>query len=516
MNNNNKEDFFIGATGAILNPPDNRDIHLASAQAPVALPEEYITDISMIPVPNQRDKGTCVGQAEGQAMEFFEYKETGKFTEMSKRLLYKLCKMIDGIPDMQGTYPRSAAKILQEFGIAEAKLVPNDDSLPYDQYLNIDVTDEIKQNAAQRKVRGYAFVRADLEEILQAIFQNKIVNATFQFGNWGSLPVTPNPDPAVGSHRVWLYGFKRMTNPAKNIPDAKIYFRNSWSPQWGEAGNGWFWFSDYKNFMFDLMAYADLPNSVIEDAKNTNFLFTRTLKYGMRGADVMELQKRLAREKAADGSPCFRYPSTTAPEFTTYFGRETEKAVQRYQIANNIVTSGTPETTGFGQLGPSTRAALNSIKKKDLKPIVAFKRDQLVKIMAAVGHPITVTDESRTFEEQDALYAIGRTKPGSIVTNAKAGESLHNFDVAFDVAFTTKTGITYDGPWQMLGTVGTILGLEWGGWPDKATMAANIEGDVESPVSWPGFIDKPHFQYLAGYTLENFQKGQIDESKFAV
>ena len=28
--------------------------------------------------------------------------------------------------------------------------------------------------------------------------------------------------------------------------------------------------------------------------------------------------------------------------------------------------------------------------------------------------------------EQDELYAIGRTKPGKIVTNARAGESAHN------------------------------------------------------------------------------------------
>ena len=38
----------------------------------------------------------------------------------------------------------------------------------------------------------------------------------------------------------------------------------------------------------------------------------------------------------------------------------------------------------------------------------------------------------RTFEEQLALYAIGRTKPGRIVTKAKPGESYHNHGLAFD------------------------------------------------------------------------------------
>ena len=38
----------------------------------------------------------------------------------------------------------------------------------------------------------------------------------------------------------------------------------------------------------------------------------------------------------------------------------------------------------------------------------------------------------RTWEEQDALYAKGRTAPGSIVTRAKGGFSNHNFGIAMD------------------------------------------------------------------------------------
>ena len=40
----------------------------------------------------------------------------------------------------------------------------------------------------------------------------------------------------------------------------------------------------------------------------------------------------------------------------------------------------------------------------------------------------------RTFAEQDELYAQGRTKPGKRVTNAKGGQSLHNYGVAIDFA----------------------------------------------------------------------------------
>jgi len=38
----------------------------------------------------------------------------------------------------------------------------------------------------------------------------------------------------------------------------------------------------------------------------------------------------------------------------------------------------------------------------------------------------------RTMEEQAALFAIGRTSPGKVVTKARAGESFHNYGLAFD------------------------------------------------------------------------------------
>jgi peptidoglycan L-alanyl-D-glutamate endopeptidase CwlK len=51
---------------------------------------------------------------------------------------------------------------------------------------------------------------------------------------------------------------------------------------------------------------------------------------------------------------------------------------------------------------------------------------------------IRVVQGLRTIEEQNDLYAQGRTKPGSIVTNAKGGSSYHNFGLAFDFAFLFK------------------------------------------------------------------------------
>ena len=57
----------------------------------------------------------------------------------------------------------------------------------------------------------------------------------------------------------------------------------------------------------------------------------------------------------------------------------------------------------------------------------------------------------RSFEEQLALFAQGRTKPGRIVTKAKPGESYHNYGLAFDwvpVKPTAKDPKLFSADWN--------------------------------------------------------------------
>ena len=92
---------------------------------------------------------------------------------------------------------------------------------------------------------------------------------------------------------------------------------------------------------------------------------------------------------------------------------------------------------------------------------------------------IGIGESFRTKEEQDALYAKGRTAPGNIVTNAKGSSysSHHQWGTAFDIYRNDGKGVYTDGDgfFEKVGKIGKSIGLEWG-------------GDWKSPV------DKPHFQ----------------------
>jgi hypothetical protein len=108
----------------------------------------------------------------------------------------------------------------------------------------------------------------------------------------------------------------------------------------------------------------------------------------------------------------------------------------------------------------------------DLLPEVKEKMEKLIQICDLLDMPIRVTSGFRTIEEQNKLYAQGRTTAGNIVTNAKGLESKHCQGKAFDIVFR-KTG--YEGNWELIGQLGEQLGLNWGG-------------------RWKSFQDKPHFE----------------------
>ena len=133
----------------------------------------------------------------------------------------------------------------------------------------------------------------------------------------------------------------------------------------------------------------------------------------------------------------------------------------------------------------------------DLDPRVAAFCRQHIALCAAHGIKLLVTFTFRSKETQAALYAQGRTAPGPIVTNAKPGESFHNYGLAYDVVPVKPNGAPdWDvssaaavARWATIGALGKSLGLRWG-------------GDFNS------IKDRPHFEWSGNLTLKDLQAGK--------
>lgn len=135
----------------------------------------------------------------------------------------------------------------------------------------------------------------------------------------------------------------------------------------------------------------------------------------------------------------------------------------------------------------------------DLHAALSPLAREVVRRAEAAGMPLTVICTLRTMEEQAALYAQGRTQPGSIVTYARPGYSFHNFGLAFDVVPTELLALRNWGEtpeyrahaaalWDELGSIGIDVGLTWGG--DFAKLK-----------------DRPHFEWADGLTLAQLRAG---------
>lgn len=132
----------------------------------------------------------------------------------------------------------------------------------------------------------------------------------------------------------------------------------------------------------------------------------------------------------------------------------------------------------------------------ELFPAVRARAEKFIAACKAEDITLLVTCTYRDFSAQDALYAQGRTTKGARVTNAKGGQSYHNYRVALDVVPLRNGKPVWntsgaDGLlWKRIGAIGKSFGFEWAG-------------------DWKTFKEFPHFQYTGGLTLAQLKSGGV-------
>ena len=107
------------------------------------------------------------------------------------------------------------------------------------------------------------------------------------------------------------------------------------------------------------------------------------------------------------------------------------------------------------------------------------------------GTQLLITSTFRDAESQTALYAQGRTRPGPIVTHAKAGQSWHNYRCAFDFVPLINGEAQWEDidTFEKCGQIAESVGLEWAG-------------------RWKSFRDLAHCQYTGGLTMADLRDGK--------
>ncbi len=113
---------------------------------------------------------------------------------------------------------------------------------------------------------------------------------------------------------------------------------------------------------------------------------------------------------------------------------------------------------------------------------------EAIPAMAAKGVGIQIICGTRSYQQQDALYAQGRTAPGLKVTNAPGGYSNHNFGIAWDIGLFRGKVYLEDSPLYLeCAAIGRYQGLDCGAY-------------------WDSITDEPHYNLKTDLTLAQMRE----------
>lgn len=135
---------------------------------------------------------------------------------------------------------------------------------------------------------------------------------------------------------------------------------------------------------------------------------------------------------------------------------------------------------------------MDTYSKERITKLHPSVRDEITKIITQCNHSLNgrakvrIAQGLRSFKEQEELYSIGRTKPGKKITNARSGQSVHNYGLAVDICLiidgkTASWNTVKDwdndriADWYECVRIFALHGWDWGG-------------------NWKTFKDLSHFE----------------------
>lgn len=231
----------------------------------------------------------------------------------------------------------------------------------------------------------------------------------------------------------------------------------------------------------------------------------KNIKFKDNGPEVLDLQNQLIKLFYA-----------LSPD--SDFGNNTLAAIQAFQTLHSIPVTGVVNDATYTAIINDVflnttvvdKSSMDKIAK--LHPKIRHEILFLVKeCFAKTGIKIRIAQGLRTFAEQAAIYAQGRTTPGKIVTKANAGLSNHNYGLAIDFVILKSDGtVSWD----------TYVDADHDGQRDWIEVINIFKArGYKSGIDW-NFVDAPHLEKMFGLSIRQLldlhNSGKIDKEGYVL
>lgn len=171
----------------------------------IVLPRQIDNRDKFPPIADQGQRPWCAAYSISQICEYLIWKEYGKLVALDEGELYKQAKLIDGMPDQDGTSLQAAIQAALDLGSFAGKVV-------------------IEPIAGNREAIRRAIHKYDVIHVGLCI-------TSAWYAGTPTLPSDGGYYP-LGGHAVALVGFD----------DDGPYIANSWGCKWGDRGFAqWSW-----------------------------------------------------------------------------------------------------------------------------------------------------------------------------------------------------------------------------------------------------------------------------------
>jgi C1A family cysteine protease len=223
--------------------PDPRDRLMAESPMAVHVPDEVDLRSECPPIFDQGPLGTCTANAISAAMMIIERKEGKAFNPFSRRFIYDIERIIEGVPltEDSGAQIRNGFKGIGKWG------APYEEDFQYDLNKWTEAPTPDIYTKAEKHQALYYYRCPSLTTVLSSMAQGFPVVFGFsvpenmmsdECAKTGIVMPPKSVEGWAGGHAVMAVGYNKNFRFTDSVVGG-VLCQNSWGEQWGISGHFW-------------------------------------------------------------------------------------------------------------------------------------------------------------------------------------------------------------------------------------------------------------------------------------